>query len=110
MTSFHVPFHANIYFQTLGTRAREWKDDATKESLDRDRFMTDSRGWEICHKDEEEKYATSQRRVRELENIGDDIIEECMEFLRLYSFLDEHDDDIICSTIETAWKELFIWC
>ena len=99
-----LPFQANVYFQTLATRAREWKDTAEKDRVEKERLEGESRGWEARFYSEAKQHASTLLRVSELEKSKEDVIEEYMESPEFYTFLDEHDDDVIRSTTETTWS------
>ena len=44
MSFLCLPFQAHVYFQTLATRAREWKDTAEKDHVEKERIESESRG------------------------------------------------------------------
>ena len=51
---------------------------------------------------EKKRHASTQLRVTELEKSKNDFIKEYIESSEFYSFLEEHDDNIIRSTTETC--------
>ena len=91
-----------MYFQTLATRGREWKDTAERDRLEKEHIESESREWEACFYAEVKQHSSTLLRVSELEKSKEDVIEEYMESPEFYTFLDEHDDDVIHSTTETT--------
>ena len=59
MSFLCLPFQANVYFQTLATRAREWKDTAKKDRVEKECIESESRGWEARFYAEAKQHAST---------------------------------------------------
>ena len=72
--------------------------------IEKERIKSEYRGWEARFYAEAKQHASTLLRVSELEKSKEDMIEEYMESPKFYTFLDDYDDDITCSTTDRAWS------